>query len=200
MKRMLPALVLLLAVALGVRAGQPGPRSFDRLDAARWTPLSDGQSGRLYDAVGELLSAARALPPAIDLPVRPAPDEPPPPEPRGDEEPEAPPQPVAAPPPGERWLTATERPVVPPEDLAHAHFLAGQCRQAAALYRALREERPDDRHLLLMLALCERNAGNAEGASALLAELEQAEDAAREWAEWLRAMSALNEEPTEEQG
>jgi hypothetical protein len=200
MRRTFAAIMAVTALACAARAEEDGPRPFDRLDAACWQPLSDAQSGRLYDAASVLLSAARSLPTKIDLGVRPA-AEPPPPEPPDAEDVSEAPERIAPAEPGkQRWLTACERPVVSEEDLAHAHFRAGSFEQAAALYRQLRQERTEDPHLLLMLLLCERNAGNAEGAEELLAEVEEAGEGAAEWAEWLRAMSALNEQEDEESG
>ncbi len=199
MRRTLAAMIALTALACAAGAEEASPPPFERLDAARWQPLTDAQRGRLYEAASALLSAARSLPPKIDLGVRPAVTPPPagPPEEKPSRGPE---HPAPAGPPGQRWLTACEQPIVGEEDLAHAHFRAGSFRQAAALYRELRQERPDDRHLLLMLLLCERNAGNAEATRELLAEVAKAGEGEAEWAEWLKAMSALNEEGAEESG
>jgi TolA-binding protein len=83
-----------------------------------------------------------------------------------------------------------ERPVVDDETLAHALYLSERYDKAAELYRRLHTESPDQTHLLLMLVLSERNAGNHARAAALLEEL-KSKSGASEWAQWMEEMTAL---------
>lgn len=167
--------------------------SFRALVRAYYGPLTDAHRGRLYEATADLLNSGRELPDAIDLgvPRRPAA--------AAQAQPGAPAeQPPAQPEPAAesqrpRWVEVLNHPVVGEEDLAHAYFLAGSYAESAAAYRRLRERNPDDAHLLLMLLLSERNAGNAAEARSLLAELQKKGPEAAKWAEWLTAMMDLSE-------
>jgi tetratricopeptide (TPR) repeat protein len=160
---------------------------------AYYAPLADPSLGRLYEPSADLLAAGRDLPKAVDLGVVL----------QGGEataaQPEAQPaQPPAAPVELPKWLAVLDHAVVGDEELAHAHFVAGSFPEAAALYRKLRQQSPDDAHLLVMLLLSERNAGNADEARKLLAEVQQRGGEAAKWAEWLGEMMKLNETPTKE--
>ena len=84
------------------------------------------------------------------------------------------------------------------ERLAGALFEARQFEQAAGLYRRLKDDAEGDTHLLLMLALCERNAGNDAEARRLLAELQAADQQTAEWAGWLTTMMDLGGQGAEE--
>ncbi|MHC4787675.1 MAG: hypothetical protein ACYS8K_00495 [Planctomycetota bacterium] len=173
-----------------------------RLLNARWGPLSDRGRGRLYGAVAQLLRGASELPETIDLGIRRAPKEP---AEREDPPPEQVPQPdageqreaEAAPAEPAGWVAVLDAPVVAEEKLAHAYFLARSYPQAAALYRRLREERPDEPHLLLMLLLSERNAGSGDQVEALLEELRAKGAENGEWAAWMKDMMELAEVPKE---
>ena len=209
------AVLLLIATAATVAAAatdaedQRSPAQ--RLTAMYNSPIADPMRGRLYGKVAELLKAARGLPGRIELPQVEEPqadqdaqlaavdpespaDEPAPglkpaaaPEPAAAVTPAAvAPQPEpAAPLPGEGWRIVSGEPVVGDEDLAHAHFRAGSYRRAASLYRRLSKADPTDAHLMLMLALSERNAGDAAAARDVLGQLRAADEEADTWAAWL---------------
>lgn len=200
----LPIAALLLAACAAVStvladAGQERSAARDRLLEAYHSPPVDPSQGRLYDAVAALLNSARELPKTLQLRSTPPAEAPPveaeAAEPAADARPEAAP---AEPPARAQWLTVLEEPVVSEEVLAHTHFLAGAFGEAAALYGHLREQNPEDEHVLLMLMLSERNAGNLEEAQALLAELRQKGAEAGEWADWMIEMINLGLDDTEE--
>jgi Flp pilus assembly protein TadD len=88
--------------------------------------------------------------------------------------------------------------VVGEEKLAHAYYLAGSFQEAAALYRLLREKNPDDEHLLQMLVVSERNAGNVEEARALLDEFQRKGTESSEWGRWMVEMIDLGKSPAGE--
>jgi len=189
----------LLAVG-AVGAGEPAPpMPLDRLLRANFAPLADPQQGRLYEAATRLLEAGRALPDAIDLGIKPAAAAGRPPGEQAVAEPPA--APSAEPEPAPRhepWLALLEGPVVDEQELAYACFLAGSYVEAAGLYRDLRQRSPDDAHLLLMLLLSERNAGDALAVRGLMAELRKSGPEGAEWANWLTALTKLNAEVSKE--
>ncbi|MHC4591936.1 MAG: hypothetical protein ACYS8L_04475 [Planctomycetota bacterium] len=175
-----------------VDVGSAWPR--DRLLRAGYGAMVDADQGRLYGVLGELLDTARGLPESIDLglSLRPATAvEVPPAEAAPAPEPPTPQPTEAQPVEHNEWLSVLDWPVVDDVDLAHAYFLAGSFEDAAGLYRLLRDQNPDDKHVLLMLTLCERNCGNAEQTQALLAELGGTSADASEWADWMTEMTKL---------
>ena len=192
--------VLLLAAAAAVAfAGESPPAMpYDRLLRANYAALSDSHHGRLYEAAARLLEAERALPEQIDLGVSPfavaaSPAE------------QEVPGPVAAvsrravaAPAGRPWPVVLEGPVLGKEELAYAFFLAGSHEEAAALYRELHEQHADDAHSLLMLLLCERNAGHDAEVAGLLAEWRETGPEAAEWSDWLATLTKLNAEVAKE--
>jgi hypothetical protein len=166
----------------------------NRLFRAGHGAMVDAEQGRLYGALGGLMDAARDLPESIDLGLSPRPAkalEVPPAEAAPVPEPPAPEPVETLPVEHKECLSLLDRPVVDDVDLAHAHFLAGSFEDAARLYRLLREQNPDDNHVLLMLTLCERNCGNAEQTQALLAEFGGSSADAGEWANWMIEMTNL---------
>ncbi|KPK66164.1 MAG: hypothetical protein AMK73_00725 [Planctomycetes bacterium SM23_32] len=194
-------LACVLAGAAPARAERE-PTQLETLIEAYRRPLEDPHRGRLYEAVGELLRAARELPEAIDLgDVREAVPLPEPAPAADTEEPAAEevvtPAPEPSQPGPKPWRAVLDRPVVGDEEMAHALFLAGSFGEAAQIYRRLREEDPEDPHLLRMLLLSERNAGDMVATAALLAELKAKDPGAAEWADWLATMIALAEEAPE---
>lgn len=167
--------------------------AFEALLEAYYAPLADPRRGRLYEATAELLSAGRALPESMDLGFRLRPT------PAGQgqeatsaEQPAAAPQGSAAG-QGPRWVEVLDHPVVGEEELAHAYFLARSYAEAADIYRLLHERNPEDTHLLLMLLLSERNAGNADEARRLLSELQKKGTEPAKWAEWMAEMMDLTQ-------
>ena len=160
-----------------------------------YAPLSDPNQGRLLEAAAALLKAAREMPKSVDLGVR---------LPAGAAEAEA----ARSPAPGTplvrkraeepKWVAILDHPVVDDEDLAYAHFLAGEYAAASALYGKLFERSPDDAHLLLMVLLAERNAGNVDKARKLLDEMRKKGDEPAKWADWLEAMTKLGEQKPQE--
>jgi len=170
-----------------VEPARPGPLA--RLMKAWHSPLADPGQGRLYEEAARLLDAVRTLPEAVDLTPPRAPASPPP------EAAAAQPAPAAVPAPqGPAWVAVLDRPVVPKEDLAYACFRAGRFSEAAALYRSLLPDGSQDRHLLLMLMLSERNAGRQDEARRLWDELRKAAPDEAEWIDWLKDMTTLSEE------
>lgn len=153
--------------------------------------LQDPHSGQLYGPSAALLNTLRDMPESIDLGGKAAPEGRPdavPPEPK------EPAEAVAQQPPVEEsvsqkgWVPVLDSQVVTDEELAHVYFMAGSYADAARLYRRLCEEAPGDVHLLLMLAVCERNAGSNEEARRLLAQIGNADAEALRWADWMTTM------------
>jgi tetratricopeptide (TPR) repeat protein len=190
------------------RAGAP-PTALDRFLEKYRQPLTDELQGRVYEAAGDLLRAARELPEAVDLgPVAPVAPLPLPAaaeqeaedaqEAADDSEPTPAPEPEPKLPEREPWRAVLDRPVVDDEELAHALFRAGNFEEAAAIYARLAEESPDDPHPLLMLLLCRRNAGDEEQTAILLQQARQKAPAAAEWTDWLGAMMTLAEAEPEQ--
>ena len=150
--------------------------------------MQDPGAGKLYPAAAGLLAAARDLPAAIEL-TRPA-GPPSPPE-------KAAPPPVEPPPPAaEPWQKVVNTPVVDEETLAHVRFLAGDYAAAGAVYARLHEQAPDDVYVMQMLFLCLRDSGAGKDAAPLLEEL-KAKPESKEWADWISAMTALDQDAKE---
>ncbi len=216
---LLGALLLAAACATALSA----PTAEDRRTPAQRladlysSPIADPMRGRLYGKVAALLDAARQLPDRIELPETeaPAPD----PEPQSPAEPDPVPEPTVAeqaataepaaavkpgpepepPVPGEDWRVVSGEPVVADEDLAHAHFRAGFYRRAASLYGRLSKADPEDAHLMVMLALSERNAGDAAAARDVLDQLRSADEDPDTWAAWFDHMVELGTPEEESQ-
>lgn len=188
------AVTALFLLGLPAVAQQPGPpptQLEQRLRAAQGVPVQDPDAGRLYEKAARLLERAREMPSEIEIP-RPAA---PPPETSAEKPEPGSPETTAEPSPAEEekpaWRRVLEKSVVEAEKLAYTHYQAGQYGRAAELYAGLREQQPDNLHLLAMLFLCERNAGKADRAAALLQELRS--DAQRsEWARWVEGMMQLS--------
>jgi predicted Zn-dependent protease len=201
MKRTARAVLVGVALALVMQgaAGQPQagvPSLSERLLAAERGALQDPEAGRLYPLAASLLAAARDLPASIELLPPAIPDMAPPQDAASAAaatQPAAARQAPAAPP----WPQVVDGPVVDEEKLAYARFLAGDYAGAAGLYGALHEQEPDNLHFLRMLFLSTRNAGDAQAAAPLLAELKSKVDS-RDWAEWISTMLALGNDEKEE--
>ncbi len=164
----------------------------DRLLRTFYGPLEDPRAGGLYEPAAALLNAARRLPKAVEL-VRPS---------AAEEAPEPLPQtqkaePVEIPEPAqEQWGQVVDIPVVGEEDLARVCYFAGQWREAAAIYGRLVKEDPADLHLVTMLMLSERNAGNVQDAMTLAARL-GAESEGHAWSDWMFEMMDLAQDEGE---
>jgi tetratricopeptide (TPR) repeat protein len=188
------------ALAGAEDAEEAAPPSLEAVRRQASSPLTDPGQGRLYGSVARMLNAVRALPPAIDLrlPKRPAGGQAPPTEPQ--QEPETEQKPQVKPPVEEQkgWIAVFGAPIADGGRLARALYMAGSYREAADLYSDLLEEEPEDEHLLVMLALSERNAGDRERAEELLAELAERETPAGQWAEWTLQMMSLSQPEDQE--
>ena len=191
MKRASLAAIVLLAVGIGhLLAEQPTEERLrpatDRLIDTYYAALKDPQAGRLDPLVAKLLMIASALPKEIQLPVEPA---------NGKDPGESPPQqndatPDVAVPPHEEWRQVVPGPVVDDGKYAWVLYRAGSYAEAAAIYRRLLKADEKDEHALVMLALSERNAGNAAEARRLIDTLSPGSPTG-EWAEWMLAMADL---------
>lgn len=190
-------LLMAAVAAVAFAAERPSGMPYDRLLRVKYGALDDPHQGRLYEAAAGLLQAARGLPAQVDLGIVPSRSAVQPPVPEADEPKATPPAvPPVATARQPRLLQGT--PVVGKEELAYTLFQAGSYADAATLYRDLRAQQPDDAHLLVMLLLCERNAGNAAEAAVLLEECRKAGPEAAEWANWLAALTKLNAEVAKE--
>jgi len=197
---------LVLAGCLAVLAGAADaqeercPATDESFLHAYYYPPDDRNQGRLYPAAADLLNAARRMPDKIRLggaasAQKPAEARQTPRKEPGVEQPsnetggthtETGPQS-----PG-RWVSVLNFPVVSEEKLAYAYYAARSYKEAANIYRRLRGQAPDDLHLLLMLALCERNVGNNEKAEELLSDVDQNNAEAQGWAGWMIRMMEIS--------
>lgn len=184
------AIVAVLCVsALGGARGGDATLAWSEADEAfvraHYGCPDDIERGALYPTVIGLLEAARALPAEImlfDYLEPPAPSRPGGAT-AGGENPEGAGQ---TPEKDEKddQVLVLDTPAVGQERLAYSFYLAGQYDDAARAYRSAYETARDDTHLLALLALSERNAGNLKTARQLFTELQKSEDYA-EWAAWM---------------
>ncbi len=182
---------LLAAVALAaLETGreQQTESSHERLLRGFYAPPADQEHGRLYEPAVKLLSAARALPKAIDLgevgPVEEVVET------AAEEPAQEPVQIVQL--PDERWVSVVDQPVVDDDTLAYVYFLAERYEEAATLYSRLCKQTPGDSHLMVMWLLSQRNAGRAPDARKLLKQL-SAHPEASSWAEWVFEMADMGQ-------
>lgn len=203
------SLLLLLVGLLSLSASavpegeEPWTKEDEKFLKTYYYPAEDPNLGKLYPEAAGLMKALRNnMPRAIEVEMPKA-------EVKGTgevEEPDAkgatrippPERPSLAAPEG--WVSVLDRPVVAKEKLAHTYFLAGAYKEAAGVYRSLMDDMPGDPHLTVMLALCERNSGNCEGASKLLEEAAQKDRRLTQWVRWTKEMTKLDSDVKKEEG
>lgn len=191
-------LLLIGSLAFWARAGAADERlpaqSDERFMRTYYFPAHDSNGGRLYRGAIELLNARRRfsqefrLTPALVHAAHGQTGPPSPPAQKDAGEKDAQPEHAAE----TRWVKALDHPLIPDEELAYVNFRAERYEEAARIYESLREQRPDDTHLLLMLALATKSLGDSQKAKELLRAVAPEKAEAREWAQWMIEMMQLS--------
>jgi len=163
----------------------------DRFTQCYYYPAKDAHQGTLYPAAARLLDLVRQKMPLLAADVATMPSPPPP-------APQAPPTPAPPPPPPEEsWVRVMINSVVDDEQLAYSYAMGGSYPKAAEMYRRLLKDKPDDAHLRLLLALCERNMGDVQKAQTDLAEAARKNANLAPWNAWMTEIISLSSIPKE---